>query len=136
MAGKKRKTSDAAPRQPPIPQPALKPIPKASGSGLRKLTASTPGNAHIPAPPKPSNILKNLASIKQDVPDIEAQPAISRSTAFNEQAVNHTSSVSGVKRDEDLALIEELEPGPYEHTPPSDDPTFEKVEPHSGIALK
>jgi minichromosome maintenance protein 10 len=92
------------------------------------LRKSTPASASVPPPHKPSNILKNLASIKQD--DAEPQQAITRSTGFGEQAV------AGVKRDEDLTLIEELEPGPYEHVPPSDDPTFEKVEPHSNIALK
>ncbi|TEB33818.1 hypothetical protein FA13DRAFT_1730099 [Coprinellus micaceus] len=124
---KKRKTGNQPQQQrpKPIPQPAFKQVAKACGSNLRK---STPASASVPPPPKPSNILKNLASIKQD--DAEPQQAITRSTGFGEQAV------AGVKRDEDLTLIEELEPGPYEHVPPSDDPTFEKVEPHSNIALK
>lgn len=39
------------------------------------------------------------------------------------------------KRDERLALINDLEPGPYEHNPPIDDPKFDKLEPHSGINL-
>lgn len=38
-------------------------------------------------------------------------------------------------RDDRLALIEELVPGPVEHTPPFDDPHFEKLEPNSGIRL-
>ena len=32
-------------------------------------------------------------------------------------------------------LMEELEPGPYEHKRPLDDPTFERLEPHSSIRL-
>jgi minichromosome maintenance protein 10 len=40
------------------------------------------------------------------------------------------------KRDDRLALIEELEPGPYEHKAPFDDPHFERLEPHSRICLK
>ena len=32
-------------------------------------------------------------------------------------------------------LMEELEPGPYEHKPPVDDALFERLEPHSGIRL-
>jgi minichromosome maintenance protein 10 len=39
------------------------------------------------------------------------------------------------KRDDRLVLVEELEPGPYEHNPPVDDSVFEKLEPHSGINL-
>jgi hypothetical protein len=43
---------------------------------------------------------------------------------------------SGVPaRDDRLVLMEELEPGPYEHKPPFDDPLFERFEPHSGIRL-
>ena len=38
-------------------------------------------------------------------------------------------------RDDRLTLIEELEPGPYEHKPLFDDPLFERFEPHSGIRL-
>lgn len=39
------------------------------------------------------------------------------------------------KRGEDLALIEDLTPGPYEHKPPFDDPHFQQFEPNSGIRL-
>lgn len=39
------------------------------------------------------------------------------------------------KRDEDLTIIEDMEPGPYEHKPPLDDANFERLEPHSGIRL-
>jgi minichromosome maintenance protein 10 len=43
---------------------------------------------------------------------------------------------SGVSaRDDRLMLMEELEPGPYEHNPPIDDPLFGRLEPHSGIRL-
>lgn len=43
---------------------------------------------------------------------------------------------SGVPaRDDRLMLMEELEPGPYEHKPPLDDPNFGRLEPHSGIRL-
>ena len=38
-------------------------------------------------------------------------------------------------RDDRLTLIEELEPGPYEHKPLFDDPLFERFEPHSSIRL-
>lgn len=39
-------------------------------------------------------------------------------------------------RDDRLALIEDLEPGPYDHKAPFDDPHFERLEPNSGIRLK
>jgi hypothetical protein len=32
-------------------------------------------------------------------------------------------------------LMEEFEPGPYEHKPLLDDPAFGRFEPHSGIRL-
>ena len=41
----------------------------------------------------------------------------------------------GVKRDDRLALVEDIERGPYEFTPPTDDPDFQQLEPHSGIRL-
>lgn len=39
------------------------------------------------------------------------------------------------KRDDRLALINDLEPGPYEHNAPFDDPEFDRLEPNSGIYL-
>ena len=45
------------------------------------------------------------------------------------------SGVSVPARDDRLMLMEELEPGPYEHKPPFDDPLFGRFEPHSGIRL-
>ena len=48
----------------------------------------------------------------------------------------HTIKHSEVPaRDDRLMLMEELEPGPYEHNPPIDDPLFGRLEPHSGIRL-
>lgn len=82
----------------------------------------------MPPPPRPSNLLKNLSNVKQGSSDPEPTSTVARSTSFTEQAT--------VQRDENLAIIEDFEPGPYEHTPPSDDPTFDKLEPHSNIALK
>lgn len=39
-------------------------------------------------------------------------------------------------RNRDGTVIEHIELGPIDHKPPRDDPTFEKTEPNSGIALK
>ena len=38
-------------------------------------------------------------------------------------------------RDDRLAIVEDLVPGPADHKPPFDDPRFEKLEPNSGIRL-
>ncbi|PPR05047.1 hypothetical protein CVT24_010194 [Panaeolus cyanescens] len=89
------------------------------------------------APPAPSKLLSNLSAVtaRRTMDDEEAE-TVSRSTGFKEAPkVIPMKEPAGLKRDERLALIEELEPGPYEHNPPSDDPLFEKFEPHSGINL-
>jgi minichromosome maintenance protein 10 len=46
------------------------------------------------------------------------------------------TEINAPKRDERLALVEDLEVGPVEHKPPFDDPLFEQFEPNSGIRLK
>lgn len=68
--------------------------------------------------------------------------AVARTSAFSDRArpeepigESDQSDGSGLKRDDRLALVEDLERGPYEFTPPSDDPTFHQLEPHSGIRL-
>lgn len=43
--------------------------------------------------------------------------------------------VDAPKRDDRLALIEDLEVGPTDHKPPFDDPHFRQLEPNSGIRL-
>ena len=49
--------------------------------------------------------------------------------------VSHGYAVDAPKRDDRLALIEELEVGPIEHKPPFDDPHFKLLEPNSSIRL-
>ena len=44
--------------------------------------------------------------------------------------------VSAPKRDDRLALVEDLEVGPHDHKAPFDDPNFERLEPNSGIRLR
>lgn len=61
-----------------------------------------------------------------------------RSSAFAETPPSNEGTFGGPsvpRRDERLALIEDLEPGPVEHTPPFDDPEFMQLEPNSGIRL-
>lgn len=84
--------------------------------------------------PAPSKILDQLATMSAAI-DISPIAAVSRTKGFNETPHLKVDEPSVPMRDERLALIEDLEPGPYDHKPPSDDPTFDKLEPHSGINL-
>lgn len=78
-----------------------------------------------------------MSSINVDPTTMEPLP---RSTGFTEKpkdiepAPQEERSIAS-KRDDRLALIDDLEPGPYEHNPPFDDPKFDKLEPNSGINL-
>ena len=56
---------------------------------------------------------------------------LERSTGFTEQPKEIVS-----KRNDRLELINDLEPGPYLHNPPFDDPKFDRLEPNSGIYLR
>ena len=90
--------------------------------------------------PAPSNFINKLASMKRkDDPVDFVEPTTSRSTGFTEKPKEIDQSVQvdhlAHKRDERLALIEDLEPGPYEHNAPTNDPNFDTVEPHSNINL-
>jgi minichromosome maintenance protein 10 len=52
---------------------------------------------------------------------------------------SHRDTTQGVRPQRDaqtLAIIENLEIGPYEHLAPSDDPNFNGLEPHSSIRLR
>lgn len=92
----------------------------------------------LPLPVAPSNVLSNLAALNGRPVDTSTE-AITRSNAFTERPqpppTNDHVDVLAPKRDARLALIEELEPGPYDHTPPHDDPEFQRLEPNSGITL-
>ena len=44
-------------------------------------------------------------------------------------------TIDAPKRDDRLALIEDLEVGPTDYKPPFDDPHFQQLEPNSGIRL-
>lgn len=84
--------------------------------------------------PAPSKMLDQLATMSSAV-DTTPVAAVSRTKGFKETPHLEVDEPSGPIRDERLALIEDLEPGPYDHRPPSDDPNFDKLEPHSGINL-
>ncbi|KAG6902634.1 hypothetical protein C0995_013759 [Termitomyces sp. Mi166 len=93
--------------------------------------------------PPASNLLKNLAKANCVQQDSGKDVAITRSSGFEERPPtpvrNNDEDTSGQysapQRDDRLALIEELEPGPIDYIPPADDPDFDKLEPNSGIRL-
>lgn len=90
----------------------------------------------------PSQFLSKLAQVKSQASQSPVLEAVARTSAFSDtiRPRGPTGTFSplddtGLKRDDRLALVEELERGPYEFTPPSDDPDFLQLEPHSGIRL-
>ncbi|KAF8064025.1 hypothetical protein FPV67DRAFT_1671778 [Lyophyllum atratum] len=94
--------------------------------------------------PMASNLLNNLARLNHKQQDSDRTVPIVRSSGFTdkpppparqEDEDDVFGESSAPKRDDRLALIEELEPGPVDHIPPVDDPNFEKLEPNSGIRL-
>lgn len=127
---KKRRISEAGTDSVPPhqPRPAVKtPIPSSS-------KAPTP----LPQKPAPSAVLAKLAKSKplslDDDDDDDGEDEPSRSAAFTDKPAE-VKPAAGTHRDERLALIEDFEPGPYDHKPPFDDPNFEQLEPNSGIRL-
>ncbi|EGO02999.1 hypothetical protein SERLA73DRAFT_103056 [Serpula lacrymans var. lacrymans S7.3] len=99
----------------------------------------------------PSNVLNKLSFLSKDK-DKDTLPNVAvRSTAFSDkpktkvlpqpevvsdmatECAPHKDSVP--KRDDRLALLEEISIGPSEHKAPFDDPFFEQMEPNSGIRL-
>ena len=75
--------------------------------------------------------LKSISAKKE-----EAYDSVTRTEGFSETPLPPPGKSAGTSRDENLAIIEELEPGPAEHRPIIDDPNFERLEPNSGIRLK
>lgn len=138
--GKKRKLDNVA-KGGPIAKPLFHPASKlnthrsnASASSSRSKSAATP----VHQAPAPSNFLQKLAQAHAEPSSSKAEP-VNRSSSFAERAEpqppQEEEEHRGVKRDERLMLIDEFEPGPYDFTPSTDDPTFEKLEPHSNIVL-
>ncbi|KAI0052401.1 hypothetical protein FA95DRAFT_1601776 [Auriscalpium vulgare] len=156
----KRKRPDAQVLAPASPSPKRqRRTPDAQGDHHRTLPKSavnvprgtvsrepnngdTAARATPPSQPPPSNVLTKLSQLGGTAQRPAALQLIERSKAFTdrpEASVPVAEAASGAAqfatRDDRLALVEELEPGPYEHKPPFDDPLFEKLEPHSGIHL-
>ncbi|KAL0067149.1 hypothetical protein AAF712_005719 [Marasmius tenuissimus] len=126
---------------------------ESSSSTQRSRTALEPLNkgpqkdTNVFQQPAASSLLSKLASIRQTKEDAETHSARSfRTTSFTDRPhqprLDEPKSIpsagepsSSRNRDGRLALVEDIEPGPVEHTPPFDDPLFEKLEPNSGIRL-
>lgn len=86
----------------------------------------------------PSTVLEKLAKAHSQKDSQPANITIARSTAFTQPAVvdsTHDDVGDVPVRDDRLAIVEDLTPGPVDHKPPFDDPRFEKLEPNSGIRL-
>ncbi|KAG2005697.1 hypothetical protein CC2G_002081 [Coprinopsis cinerea AmutBmut pab1-1] len=135
---KKRKV-EQVPKGGPIAKPLFQPASKLNTSSTRRPEASKSKNVNPPIlqRPKPSNLLQKLAQVKSE-PEAEESEPVNRTTSFDdrpEPPPEAGPSSVGAKRDERLMLVDDFEMGPYEFTPPLDDPHFEKLEPHSNIAL-
>jgi minichromosome maintenance protein 10 len=85
-------------------------------------------------PVKPSKLLSNLANIHANSKAVE-EP-VERTTSFSEAPITENRTrLPRQERDNRLALVETLTPGPQDHVPPVDDPHFSRLEPNSGIHL-
>ena len=107
-------------------------------------SCSTGGNVKVATDlyfkPAPSKLLNKLAKMSSVNADPTVTASVPRSTGFTEkpkgiEPAQQEDQLLSSKRDDRLALINDLEPGPYDHNPPFDDPKFDKLEPHSGINL-
>jgi len=94
--------------------------------------------------PAPSQVISNLANLSHRMKDPSPMNHITRSSNFSERPapqidadmdIPMNEAVDAPKRDDRLALIEDLEVGPTDHKPPFDDPHFQHLEPNSGIRL-
>ncbi|KIM41854.1 hypothetical protein M413DRAFT_71601 [Hebeloma cylindrosporum] len=129
---KKKRKLDHQPLAKPLSRPVFQTVAKNSSCN----NTDKPKDFVKPAP---SNFIKRLASLKQTSDPADSVEPTARSVGFTEVPMEIGQSVRDEhlahKRDERLALIEDLEPGPYEHNAPANDPLFETVEPHSNINL-
>ncbi|KAF5353526.1 hypothetical protein D9756_007998 [Leucocoprinus leucothites] len=127
--------------KPKFPQPVFQKQPRSASTGAMPSGKSAGQEAERPDS-APSRFLNNLAQVKARTGQSPVLETVARTSAFSDKArpeattaTTGRSDDTGLKRDDRLALVEELERGPYEFTPPSDDPEFLHLEPHSGIRL-
>ncbi|KAJ7634773.1 hypothetical protein FB45DRAFT_909809 [Roridomyces roridus] len=101
------------------------------------VTVKYPGDDFVPVKPAASNVLRNLANTRRAPLDaaVEVEP-LARSAAFTDTPATAPEQVASVpRRDDRLAIIDNLEMGPMDHKAPFDDPLFKHLEPNSGIRL-
>ncbi|KAG6828018.1 hypothetical protein H0H92_009644 [Tricholoma furcatifolium] len=153
----KRKQPDSATLVPPTPSPKKRKVnqhpprvAQLAHAGPADTPKSNSSRTALPrkvveplfTKPEPSNLLKNLAKATREERDSARNDHIARSSGFTEKPPaladregDEPFESSSRRRDDRLALVEDFKPGPIDHTPPPDDPNFDKLEPNSGIAL-
>jgi minichromosome maintenance protein 10 len=119
---KKRKLDHNSTAQ-PLPRPVFHTAPQQNAS--HRTGSNVKAATDLYFKPPPSKLLTKLAKMNNINVDPTVMEPLPRSTGFTEKP----------QRDDRLAVINDLEPGPYEHSPPFDDPKFDKLEPHSGMNL-
>ncbi|KAG5651312.1 hypothetical protein H0H81_009113 [Sphagnurus paluster] len=151
-ASPKRKRIDSTTLVPPTPSPKKRKLDHrpAKQGALPSRTSARPVDSRKSKredpkfiKPAPSNLLNSLAKLKDKSSGPEQSATVARSSGFADKppppAAPDEHDIFGgslaPKRDDRLALVEELEPGPVDHIPPLDDPNFERLEPNSGIRL-
>ena len=118
--------------QPTRPQPPLRTSGTSHSHGQKKSSSSSASASTFKSAPK-SSFISQLRSLNPSKTE-DVEPNYQRAEGFSEKPV--TSQARGPVRDDTLTVVEDLEPGPSDHKPPADDPSFEKLEPNSGIRLK
>lgn len=113
---------------------------KESGKHADTRKEQHPYTLNTSQPSAPSTMLAKLASLNSNPTTEDYEYAQSRTSGFSERAPTVTTGEADksnhqVLRRDDLTIIEDLEPGPYDHKAPFDDPHFQKLEPHSSIRL-
>ncbi|KAF9221828.1 hypothetical protein BS17DRAFT_710455 [Gyrodon lividus] len=138
----------------PSPKKKKRRIEQTDGQGRKPSTVAGPSRTERPRPndiagsaayhkavppnvlphhvkPAPSNVLDKLSAFHA-CPNNQSEAVLERG---QEASVTPSSLVAVPQRDDRLALVEELQIGPTDHTPSQDDPLFERLEPNSGIRL-
>ncbi|KAJ7271054.1 hypothetical protein C8J57DRAFT_1449997 [Mycena rebaudengoi] len=105
-------------------------------NSMASATAKGPAEEFIPVKPAASNVLSKLATVTRHVLEAEEKEPLVRSSAFTDRPQPpEVVSDAAPRRDDRLALIEDLEVGPANHQPSFNDPYFKQLEPNSGIRL-
>jgi minichromosome maintenance protein 10 len=90
---------------------------------------------------KPSNFVHGLDKHRAQAKNAETMRQLPKSTSWRHEAARveqpqEYEPEPDTHRDDSLALIEKLEPGPREFKDNLEDPHWEKVEPYSRIRLR